>query len=948
MPPRRAELSKLLLEVLPAGLTKFFFTTSGTDANEAAFKIARMYTGKTKIISRYRSYHGSTSGSIAATGDPRRWAAEPAAKGHGVIFGPEVHCYKCPIGHTYPGCGIACVDYIEHMIRNESDVAAIIVEPIVGTNGVIVPPAEYMPKLRRVCDEYGVLMIADEVMSGWGRTGEWFAMNHWGVVPDILVTAKGITSAYVPLGLCATNEKIAAHFDDHYFAHGHTYEAHPITLAPAVATIREMQRLGLVQRARELESYMQVKLDDLKQRHVSIGDVRGKGLFWAVDLVKNRDSREPFNTYADKVSGKPLLVDQIAAKTLADGVTIQAWVSHFVLAPPLTTSTSSYTLPRFWTVNSIAAWKTLQNQLAAVYDKNTRLQGVAVSGCSSTTAEQFIHPIGSADVSVLKAAGFTDAQLQTCLSTMADQYAAWTVMPLDHTFNSFNAIDSGHAMTNTVYPVQVMDAWRALLGTSRGIVANHGLLSTLTADASAIYPEFTNLCPPLEFQTYGPSVDWNATIALGLTYYPVGNRNLVDDAGWRVCGNSACPIAAVGKRDPAVAQSCRCFFTLKGMSTDTQSYTRNSPYTSQMLVNYVMTDKDSEKETRHIELALDAGMTYIPGDAVGILPTNRESEVEAVLKVLNFKGDESVLDFFKKETTLDDALRTKLHIGKLTRGSVNAYAKVAPESVAGLDFLKGLAGQDNKSRAEEYVYGREFIDLITEYPCGITDPQQLFNVLQRLTPRMYSIASSQAKHADAVHTTVRVVRYHTHGSDRQGLCSGHMGERADVGETLPIFLHANANFRLPDDASAPVIMVGPGTGVAPFRAFLQHRQAHGHTGPNWLFFGEQRMASDFLYRDEFAAMQADGTLTRLDTAFSRDQQKKVYVQDRMKENATELFQWLERGAYFYVCGDASRMAKDVEQTLLDTIANGHNVSPDQAMEHLNEMKKAKRYQLDVY
>ena len=169
----RAELSKLLLEVLPKGLNKFFFTTSGTDANEAAFKIARMYTGKTKVIARYRSYHGSTAGAIAATGDPRRWAMEPRGKGPGIIFGPEVHCYKCPIKHTYPACGVACVDYLEHMIRNESDVAAVLVEPIVGTNGVIVPPEEYMPKLRKVCDETGVLLIADEVMSGWGRAGEW-------------------------------------------------------------------------------------------------------------------------------------------------------------------------------------------------------------------------------------------------------------------------------------------------------------------------------------------------------------------------------------------------------------------------------------------------------------------------------------------------------------------------------------------------------------------------------------------------------------------------------------------------------------------------------------------------------------------------------------------------------------------------------------------------------
>jgi len=384
------------------------------------------------------------------------------------------------------------------------------------------------------------------------------------------------------------------------------------------------------------------------------------------------------------------------------------------------------------------------------------------------------------------------------------------------------------------------------------------------------------------------------------------------------------------------------------MSIETQKYTRNNPYVSTMLVNYVMTDRDSEKETRHIELALDSGMEYTPGDAVGILPTNRDSEVEAVLQALGYTGSEPVLDFFKKPTDLHTALRTMLHIGKLTRGSVNAYAKIAPESTPGLDFLKSLAGQDNKSRAEEYIYGREFLDLALEHPGGITDPQQLFTVLGRLTPRMYSIASSQAKSPDTVHTTVRVVRYHTHGRDRQGLCSGHLGERADVGATIPVFLHANGNFRLPEDAAAPVIMVGPGTGIAPFRAFLQHRQAHGHTGQNWLFFGEQRRSSDFLYRDEWEQMQADGTLTRLDTAFSRDQHKKIYVQDRMKENQAELFQWLERGACFYICGDATRMAKDVEQTLLDSIANGKSCTPEHAQEYLNTMKKEKRYQLDVY
>lgn len=331
----RAELSMQLLDVLPPGLEKFFFTTSGTDANEAAFKIARMVTGKTKIISRYRSYHGSTMGSIAATGDMRRWAMEPVGKIPGVIFAPEVNCYKCPLKHTYPDCGIACVEYIEHMIENESDVAAVIIEPVVGTNGILIPPDEYLPRLREICDKYEVLLIADEVMSGWGRTGAWFAVDHWKVKPDILTTAKGITSAYMPLGLCATTKKVADYFEDHYFSHGHTYEAHPITLAPAVAAINELKRLNLIERANEMGAYLGDKLNALKAKHRSIGDVRGIGLFWAVELVKDQITKEPFNTKKEKISGVPLVVDKVAMEMMKNGVFLQAWISHFVFAPPL-------------------------------------------------------------------------------------------------------------------------------------------------------------------------------------------------------------------------------------------------------------------------------------------------------------------------------------------------------------------------------------------------------------------------------------------------------------------------------------------------------------------------------------------------------------------------------------------------------------------------------------
>ncbi len=331
----RAELSLKLLEVLPKGLEKFFYTTSGTEANEAAIKIARLYTGKHKVISRYASYHGSTAGAIAATGDLRRWYVEPAGKIPGVVFGPECNCYRCPLKAKYPECGVACADYLVHMMDQEENVAAVIVEPIVGTNGVLVPPAEYLPRLHAEARKRGILLIADEVMSGWGRTGKWFAVEQWGVTPDILCTAKGITSAMAPLGLVATTKAIADHFDDHFFAHGHTYEAHPLTLAPAVAAIDEYKRLGLIERAARMGELFGAKLRQLAERHPSVGDVRGLGMFWALDLVRSRATRAPFNVPQDKAARRPLVIDQVTGEAMKRGVFVMGWVSHLVIAPPL-------------------------------------------------------------------------------------------------------------------------------------------------------------------------------------------------------------------------------------------------------------------------------------------------------------------------------------------------------------------------------------------------------------------------------------------------------------------------------------------------------------------------------------------------------------------------------------------------------------------------------------
>lgn len=331
----RAEATKALLEILPKGLDKLFFSTSGTEANEAAIKIARLYTKKYKIISRYTSYHGSTAGSIAATGDFRRWYVEPEGKIDGVIFAPDAYCYRCPFNLSYPDCGLACADYVDYMIKHENNVAAVIVEPVVGTNGVIVPPDDYLPRLREITERHGVLLIADEVMSGWGRTGEWFAVNHWNIKPDILTTAKGVTAAYMPLGVTATSREIAEYFEDNYFAHGHTYEAHPMTLAPVPAVINEYKRLDLLKSVKEKGEYMGRALNDLKERHKSVGDVRGLGLFWAVELVRSRASKEPFNTMRDKFEGKQLIVDKITKSMIEQGVYVVGWVNHLVLAPPL-------------------------------------------------------------------------------------------------------------------------------------------------------------------------------------------------------------------------------------------------------------------------------------------------------------------------------------------------------------------------------------------------------------------------------------------------------------------------------------------------------------------------------------------------------------------------------------------------------------------------------------
>lgn len=302
----RARLGKKLAEVTPGSLKKTFFALGGAEANENAIKLARFYTGRHKILARYRSYHGATHGSIALTGDYRRLAVEPAMPGAVHFLDP--FCYRCPFGQKKETCHRECIKHVEEVIHYEGPdkIAAIIMEGVVGSNGLIVPPDDYWPRVREICDRYGILLISDEVMSGWGRTGQWFAVNHWGVVPDIITTAKGITSGYVPLGAVIVSEEIARFFDDKYLYAGLTYNGHALALAAALATIEVYEEDHLIENAATLGKYLGERLEALKAKHPSVGDVRYIGLFSALELVQNRETKEPFDPSVMAEVGKTL------------------------------------------------------------------------------------------------------------------------------------------------------------------------------------------------------------------------------------------------------------------------------------------------------------------------------------------------------------------------------------------------------------------------------------------------------------------------------------------------------------------------------------------------------------------------------------------------------------------------------------------------------------------
>jgi taurine--2-oxoglutarate transaminase len=331
----RSELARLLAEVTPGDLTMSFFTNGGAEANENAIKLARWYTGRHKIVARFRSYHGATAGAISATGDPRRWAAEPGVPGIVRLLDP--YTYRCPAGHPDPCPVCTGAPHLEEILQYEGPhtVAAVIMETIVGTNGVIAPPDGYLQAIREVCDRHGILLILDEVMAGFGRSGKWFACEHWDVVPDIITVAKGINSGYVPLGAMVINQKLADWVQDKYFAGGLTYSGHVLACAAAIASIEAFQEEGIVDNSAAMGEVLRDELARLQERHPSIGEIRGKGLFWGIELVRDRETREPlvpFNANVEEFA--PIAALMKAA--MERGLYLMTHWNVIMICPPLT------------------------------------------------------------------------------------------------------------------------------------------------------------------------------------------------------------------------------------------------------------------------------------------------------------------------------------------------------------------------------------------------------------------------------------------------------------------------------------------------------------------------------------------------------------------------------------------------------------------------------------
>jgi len=372
-------------------------------------------------------------------------------------------------------------------------------------------------------------------------------------------------------------------------------------------------------------------------------------------------------------------------------------------------------------------------------------------------------------------------------------------------------------------------------------------------------------------------------------------------------------------------------------------YSRKNPFPATTQVNLDLSGHGSGKEVRHLELSLEgAGLNYEPGDSLGVIPANDHASVVALLHALAL-DPEARIDAGGEEATLEQALSRTYEITTLTRPVLEKYAELCDA-----EALRTLLREDHADELWSYMRGRQLLDIVEQFPVRGVSATELTGILRKLPPRLYSIASSHKATPDEVHLTVAAVRYESHGRKRKGVASCFLAERVAEGDPLPIYVEVNRNFKLPADSGVPIIMVGPGTGVAPFRAFVQERQAIGARGGNWLFFGDRHFTTDFLYQREWQQYLKDGILTRMDVAFSRDQPHKIYVQQRMKEKARDLYAWLQDGARFYVCGDGERMAHDVHQALVEIVADQGHLSLERAQEYVQQMQRQKRYQRDVY
>lgn len=380
-------------------------------------------------------------------------------------------------------------------------------------------------------------------------------------------------------------------------------------------------------------------------------------------------------------------------------------------------------------------------------------------------------------------------------------------------------------------------------------------------------------------------------------------------------------------------------------ATSTVGTDRRHPFAAEVLDSVCMSGRGSVQETWHIELSLEgSGLDYRPGDVLGVIAENREEVVSEILTGLSLSPDQPVAAANGDgEVTLANALRSDYELTTLTPNLVAEWARLS-----GSDELQALGADDRRSELMAFIEARQLLDLVIEYPLTGIDARALLAMLRRLQPREYSIASSHLTSPGEVHLTVAAVRGQRHGQPRYGVASTWLVDLAVPGERVPVFIRHNKNFKLPADPATPIVMIGPGTGIAPFRAFVQEREEQGATGGNWLFFGNPHFRTDFLYQTEWQRWLADGVLSRIDLAFSRDQADKVYVQHRMREHGAELYRWLQDGAHLYVCGDANRMAKDVEAALEDIVAEHGGLEADGAREYINALQRDKRYQRDVY